>query len=237
MEHYEKIIDRVANLTSECILFHSAAGKDSIVLLDMLYPKFKRIVCVFMYTVKGLEQIQKYINWASVKYPNVEWLQMPLYSKASHIRTGYLGHWMNPKQKNVSLQDCIELARKKTGIDWVCLGMKQADGFNRRLMLRGYSDEGVDEEGRKFFPLSKYKNDFCFDYVAEHGLMPPLTYGGKGNASSGVAVGSLGFLLWTRENYPHDYELIKAEYPLVEALVFKYEHEQETIDDIGAQDD
>ena len=223
MEKYDIIIDEVASYTDEVILFHSAAGKDSIVLCDMLAKKFRRVVCVFMYTVKDLEQAAIYMKWASNKYPNVEWLQMPIYSKASHIRTGFMGHWMNPKQKDVSLQDCIELARRKTGIKWVCLGMKKSDGMNRRLMLGTYKNQGIYMEGFKFFPLSEYKNQFCINYLLEKNLMMPLTYGGKGNPSSGMAVGSPAFLLWTKKNYPQDYEKIRNEYPLVDAFVFKYE--------------
>lgn len=50
-------IDLVRQNTDGVLLFLSL-GKDSLVLLDMIYPKFERIVCVFMYFVKGLEHIE-----------------------------------------------------------------------------------------------------------------------------------------------------------------------------------
>ena len=49
-------IDSIRQKSDACLLFCSL-GKDSLVLLDMLYPKFERIVCVFMYFVKDLEHI------------------------------------------------------------------------------------------------------------------------------------------------------------------------------------
>lgn len=61
------------------ILFHSGAGKDSICLLNMMAPYFKEIVCVFMYTVKDLEHLNRYINWAENKYPNCRFIQTPHY--------------------------------------------------------------------------------------------------------------------------------------------------------------
>jgi DNA-binding transcriptional LysR family regulator len=66
------ITDEIAKRTDEVILFHSASGKDSIALLDICAPRFKRVVCVFMYVVKNMEHINRYINYARKKYPNVE---------------------------------------------------------------------------------------------------------------------------------------------------------------------
>ena len=56
------IADEIAKRgVEEVILFHSASGKDSIALLDILAPRFKRVVCVFMYIVKDMEHISRYI--------------------------------------------------------------------------------------------------------------------------------------------------------------------------------
>ena len=38
------ITDEIAKRTDEVILFHSASGKDSIALLDICAPRFKRVV-------------------------------------------------------------------------------------------------------------------------------------------------------------------------------------------------
>ena len=64
-----KSIAAVRQKSGSCILFFSL-GKDSLVLLDMLYPRFDRIVCVFMYFVEGLEHIERWAGWAKAKYPN-----------------------------------------------------------------------------------------------------------------------------------------------------------------------
>ena len=42
------------------VLFCSL-GKDSLVCLDLMYPRFSRIVCVFMYFVKDLDHIDRWI--------------------------------------------------------------------------------------------------------------------------------------------------------------------------------
>ena len=71
LERAKQVIDEVAKQTDEIILFHSLSGKDSITLLDLVYPKFKRVVCVFMYIVKGLDHIDEYYRYAMMKYPKV----------------------------------------------------------------------------------------------------------------------------------------------------------------------
>ncbi|SDE24848.1 sulfate adenylyltransferase subunit 2 [Riemerella columbipharyngis] len=52
-------IKALSEKTDRVLLFHSANGKDSIALLEMLSPHFKEIKCVYM--VKNLNHINKYI--------------------------------------------------------------------------------------------------------------------------------------------------------------------------------
>ena len=53
VEQANRYIDLIRVKSNEALLFLSL-GKDSLVLLDLIYPKFDRIVCVFMYFVKDL---------------------------------------------------------------------------------------------------------------------------------------------------------------------------------------
>ena len=48
VEQANRYIDLIRVKSNEALLFLSL-GKDSLVLLDLIYPKFDRIVCVFMY--------------------------------------------------------------------------------------------------------------------------------------------------------------------------------------------
>lgn len=64
LKRAREIIDDVSKETDSILLFHSLSGKDSIVLLDLCYKKFKRVVVVFMYIVKDLEHIMRYYNYA-----------------------------------------------------------------------------------------------------------------------------------------------------------------------------
>lgn len=227
LERAKEIIEIVAKETDSIILMHSLSGKDSITLLDLVYPHFKRVVCVYMYVVKDLEHIHPYYAYAKTKYPNIEFIQIPHYGVYSYIKYGYFGHKKNPKQKLWTLSQMIDVIRKRTGIEWACLGFKQSDSLNRRLMLRSYKDgkEGICWQGKKFYPLSTYKNRDVRDYINRNNLKSPETYGDTSSQSCGCAVGDYSYLKYLQTHYPEDLKKIYAEYPATVTIIRNYESE------------
>ena len=123
-------IDLVRQNTDEVMLFLSL-GKDSLVLLDMIYPKFDRIVCVFMYFVKGLKHIERWIGWVKAKYPKIDFIQVPHWN-LTYILRGGMYCVPNPKVKLLKLADIVKAMQLRYGIYYTFLGMKKADGMNRR---------------------------------------------------------------------------------------------------------
>jgi len=71
LDEIYKTIDSIRHKSDACLLFLSF-GKDGLVLLDLSYPKFDRIVCIFMYFVPGLEHIERWVKWTKAKYPRIE---------------------------------------------------------------------------------------------------------------------------------------------------------------------
>lgn len=218
-------IKKVASETDRAILFHSASGKDSIALLDLMHPHFKEIVCVFMYTVKDMEHIGRYIGWATRKYDNARFVQIPHYSVYSYIKVGFLGCDKNPKQRKYTLEQLTDEVRKRTGVTWAFYGFKQSDSLNRRLMLRGYEEEAINRKTEKCYPLSRYKNPDILRYIEDNNLMRPESYGGE-HQSAGCDISDLHYLLYLRENFPKDLQRLFAAYPLAERILF--EHDKKT---------
>ena len=220
------IADEIASRgVEEVILFHSASGKDSIALLDILAPRFRRVVCVFMYIVKDMEHISRYINYAKRKYPSCEFVQVPHFAVFSYVKYGYLGHPKNPKQRLYSMADLTDMVRKKYGIEWAFYGFKQSDSLNRRCMLRTYYMEAICEKSKKCYPLSHYKNGDILEYIDRNGLIRPEKYGPKGQ-SSGQNLSDVDYLLYIRNNYPHDLRKLYDEYPGCERILFEYDYKQ-----------
>ena len=196
------------------MLFHSASGKDSIALLDLMHPYFKEIVCVYMYVVKGLSHINRYLNYAAKKYPNARFVQTPHFAVYSDIKVGYMGHVRNKNQKLYDMAQITDMVRDKYNVDWAFFGFKQSDSMNRRLMLRTYKDNAINEAQKKCYPLSSYKNADVLRYIESHNLIKPECYG-EGQ-SSGTSISDLNYLLWLRSNFPADLRKVIAESPRVE---------------------
>ena len=214
-------IDSIRQKSDACLLFCSL-GKDSLVLLDMLYPKFERIVCVFMYFMPHLEHINRWIGWVKAKYPKIEFVQVPHWN-LTYILRGGLYCVPNPKVKLLKLADVVKAMQLKYGIRYAFLGMKKADGMNRRLMLNGYEVNNYENNGL-VYPLADYTQKDILAYMKQHGLPEPVRYSLK--ASNGVGF-NLDCLLWLEKNYPQDLQKIYKTFPMCERVLWEYHNKQD----------
>jgi sulfate adenylyltransferase subunit 2 len=212
------VIENIAKQKDECILFCSL-GKDSLVVLDLIYPHFKRIVCVFMYFVKDLEHVDMYIRYIKARYPKIEFVQVPHWN-LTYIYRGGMYCVPNPEVKLLKLADVVNTLRIKYDIDYCFLGMKKADGMNRRLMLNGYVENSYENKGL-VYPLAEWTQKDVLSYMKMHRLPEPVRYGK--NASNGVGF-NLDCFLWLRENYPQDLEKIYEAFPLSRRILYEYDY-------------
>ena len=228
LKRAREIIDDISKETDSILLFHSLSGKDSIVLLDLCYKKFKRVIVVFMYLVKDLEHIMRYYNYAKAKYPNIEFVQVPHYALFNYIKTGYMGIKQNTKQRQWTLSDITDKLREKIGVEWACYGFKQSDSLNRRLMLRSYTDgkEAINWKTKKFYPLSTYKNKEIMDFILDHRLKNPEVCG-TNKQSSGVDIEDVEYQKYLKELFPEDLEKIYKVFPMARIVMLKANNKEE----------
>lgn len=209
-------IDFVRQQTNEICIFLSL-GKDSLVTLDMCYGKFDRIVCVFMYWVKGLGHIQRWINWVKARYPRIEFYEIPHWNLSYLLRSG-LYCAPQPKVKLIKLADVFKAVRKNYNVEWVFLGMKIADGMNRNLMLKRFANQHYTNN-QQAYPLALMNQREVLAYCKQHNIPEPIRYGGK--ASSGLGF-STECLLWMYNNYPQDLELVYNCFPYARRVLFEH---------------
>ena len=206
---------------SDSVMLVCSLGKDSLVLLDLIYPKFERIVCVFMYFVKDLEHIDRWINWVKAKYPKIEFIQIPHWN-LTYILRGGLYCVPQPKVKLIKLADVLKAVRLKYGIYYAFFGMKKADGMNRRLMLKGYEANEYENNGL-CYPLADWNQKDILSYMKQHNLPEPVRYSLK--ASSGVGF-NIDCMLWLEKNYPQDLERIYKVFPMAERILWEHNQKQ-----------
>lgn len=220
MESATKTIAAVRRNSDGCIVFCSL-GKDSLVTLDLVYGKFQKIVCVFMYFVPGLEHIERWVNWCKSRYPNVEFMQVPHWN-LSYILRGGLYCVPEPKVQLIKLADVIKAVRMKTGIDYVLLGMKKADSMNRRLMLKRLeSDDYILNQ--QAYPLADWTQKDVLAYMRQNAIPEPVRYSLKASSGTGF---NLDCFLWLRENFPQDLQKIYKTFPLSERILWEYDQKQ-----------
>lgn len=221
LEGTYKSIDAIRAKSDSAVLFLSL-GKDSLVLLDLIYPRFKKVVCVFMYFVKDLEHINRWIGWVKAKYPAIEFVQVPHWNLTYILRSG-LYCVPNPKVKLLKLADVVKAMQLRYGIQYAFLGMKKADGMNRRLMLNGYQANDYENNGL-VYPLAEWNQRDILAYMKQNGLPEPIRYSLK--ASSGVGF-NLDCFLWLEKNFPQDLEKIYRCFPMAERILWEHHNKND----------
>lgn len=216
----QRTITTVSEQTDSCILFCSL-GKDSLVCLDLIYPRFKRIICVFMYFIRGLEHIERWIKWLKARYPKVEFIEVPHWNLTYILKIG-LYSVPQPNLRLLKLKDVVYAIRLKYGIYHVFLGMKKADGMNRRLMLKGYEKQNYINNGM-CYPLAEWTQKDVLAYMRMKRLPQPVLYDNK--ASNGIGF-NLDCFKWMEEHYPQDLKRIYQVFPMSERILFEYYNEQ-----------
>lgn len=216
IDQSNKVIDLVRAKSNGVLLFNSL-GKDSLVTLDLIYPKFERIVCVFMYFVPGLEHIERYINWCKIKYPRIEFVQVPHWNLTRILKCG-IYCVPNPEIRILSLRDINESLQLRYGINDSFYGMKKADSLNRRLMLDTY--ENYIHNGN-CYPLADWTQKEILSYMKLRKLPHPVRYSKK--ASGGVGF-DLNCYLWMRKYFPRDLEKVLKVFPMSEKILFDYDN-------------
>lgn len=213
----QQVIGKVRLETNRALLFYSC-GKDSIVLLDLLSKEFDEVVCVFMYFVKGLAHIERYIIFSERRYKNVRFIQIPHWNLT---KIHSVGMYCAPmKVRQLSFSEVVKAQKIATGIQWAFIGNKQADNMSRRLMLRTYEDEAICRESRNVYPLSHWRDGDVLKYIQKNKLLKPIQYAKK--RSNGVGFNEECYV-WLREHYPNDLKKILSVYPLSEKILFDYE--------------
>lgn len=220
-----EILREIRKETDEIILFHSLSGKDSIYLLDMCSQVFKKVHCVHMYVIEGLEHMEKYLKYFQKAYTNTVWYQTEHFAVTSFKKYGEYGYPETPKLKLESLASIMKKYRKIIGLDWIVLGSKQADGLARRLQLKTYEHQAIDRKNHKVFPLSRLTNKDILNYIKINQCIPPMNFGDKKARSSSTDITSPLYLSWLKRNSPNDLQKIFKVFPETELILFLYESE------------
>ena len=216
-----RVIDRIREQTDTVLLYYSGGGKDSIALLDMVAPRFNKVVCVFEYIVKGMRHIQPYLDWVQ-RYKNTELMQVEHPTRLLALHQGFFCD-PRPDVKEMKFGELEEYVRKTTGIKYAFSGMKGVDGFMKRMRLKMFAKNDWITDKGMVYPLAIWKNSEVLRYISQRNLIKPFTYGKT--TEKQVSQGFLmepNCMLHLIKYYPDDYKLVLQDFPYAETLMYEF---------------
>lgn len=200
----------MASMDVEAIVLLSL-GSDSVATLDLVATRFKkRLVMYHWYIYKGLSFREKLLRYYESRY-DIPIIQLP------HHESFMLYKLKGPR---LHLATQYALMRRNTGMEWIVSGVKKSDSIQRRGMLL-HLPNGIDSHNKKMYPITEWKRSEVYAYNKQQKLpVSPEYNDGWHDLNFFKGRG----LLWLYDNYPEDYERIRAEYPDIEGELVRAQY-------------
>ena len=199
----------IAELGDTPIIVAFSTGRDSCVMLDLLFKYYKgEKHVVFFYFVPNLFFKEKLLKFYEKKY-QIQILRRPSWDALS---------LMNGRK--VTQGECFSSIRRELGVSYIALGLRKSESFFRRGILKE-AKNGIDEKTSYLYPLADWNAPHIMSYVRANKLLLPREYS-LGYHHDLAAPGGEG-LIYIKQQYPEDYAKIISCFPSLEALAKKEE--------------
>ena len=201
---------------TDSVIVGFSCGKESIVVLDLCFRYFKRVVPYFMYNCPGLSFQERALKWYEKKY-QTEIIRLPHPDVCEYFHYGSFRPG-DPSFPIMSFNDVADYMRHITGIDWIACGERMDDSLFRRGMI--HASGTIDENRGRFYPVAMWKKREIYDYIKYHKL-----YRDEWSRKMGYSFSNLDgrVLKQMKDHFPDDYLKILKLYPFAAAGVKRYE--------------
>ena len=195
---------------SVCVGF--SGGKDSLVCIDLCCKVFKNVYPFFMYFIPGLDCCEAYLEYARKRW-NVEIKQYPHWLLARVIKNGI---YCNPTRKmadampDFTTHDIYKIAMHETGVRHLVTGAKDSDSMWRRRYF------SITKMPELLFPIKPWNKFDVISYLKLNDIPVPASTA----SASGVDM-SRESLMFMHDNWPTDFERIRAFFPFIDALIYR----------------
>lgn len=221
MNEIQTTIEELKKLGSnhESIVVFYSGGKDSLCIVDLCTKFFKKVICVFMYFVPGLNVIEKQLQYARDRW-NVKILQYPHWILIQALKTGAYcnSHISFNKFPDLKLRDIYNIVKSDTGINLIATGAKEADGTWRKYNLHctdGYNDI--------IYPIKKWNKFDVLYYLRKNDIPLPDSNERDGRGNTGIDL-SASSVLWLHDKYHSDYLKLLEYFPFAECIIKRREY-------------
>lgn len=208
---------KTARRITDSVLVGFSGGKDSAVTLDVCFRYFAHVQPYFMYLVPDLEFQERTLRHYEARY-HTEILRVPHFMLSDFLR---YGSFRMPDMfvPSVKTADLYEHLRNETGIYWIAAGERIADSTVRRAMIK--HSGSIDKKRGRIYPLAYWNKAQVLSYLKLRRLPLSLENQALGFSFRGLDGAQMKAI---KENFPADFEKIKAAFPLIEASIVHEEY-------------
>jgi 3'-phosphoadenosine 5'-phosphosulfate sulfotransferase (PAPS reductase)/FAD synthetase len=190
-----------------------SGGKDSLCVLDIAVKTFKKVVPVFWFTVPGISFCEAAMKYAEDRY-GLKPIQIPDWRKMNAIK---LGLWCDEftDLPELDLKRACAFTMEVAGCDILAMGMKEADGTQRRQFFGNIRDSSDKVWTRLILPIRRWTIKEVRGYLAANNIPLPET---SGRTTSGVGTDH-DSICWLHDNHPDDFKKFCRWFPYAQAVI------------------
>lgn len=198
------------------VLVGFSGGKDSLVILDLACRFFKQVVPFYMELVPGLEFDNRRLAIAKERY-GLDVIRFPHFIFWEYLKNGIYCDFIEAFENlpEIKAWDYYRWVIHETNCSLMLDGMKKSDGTFRR---RKFANESAEEKRMRYRPIKSWLKWEVLNYLKAQNIPLPKQESSTAAGNAGVSL-QVQEVLWMHDNYPADYEKIKAAFPYVDAIV------------------
>jgi len=180
-------------------------GKDSMVVLDLCKPAFKRVEAFTMVYAFGMDRFKRKAEFVRNRW-GVELKEVEHFGVVDHLNRGY---WCLPKATPGPrrMREAYEQQKQEYGIPLIATGSRMSESLGRRQCIERGTWPG-------WHPIAQWKKADVLRYMEVNSIPLP----DKSADMQGVSL-HRDCILDMYDNSRGDYELLRKRFPLVEALI------------------
>ena len=140
-------------------------GKDSMTVLDLCLPYFKRVEAFIWVYAFGMERTRQRQEFVKARW-GVDLKEVEHYGATAHRHDGYYCFAQDVGDAPIKIGPAIELQRKEYGIPLVATGTRAYEHFSRRVMIQRGTWPG-------WHPIAQWRRSDVLSYMQHNNIPLP----------------------------------------------------------------
>lgn len=200
---------RIVRSETDAIGVALSFGKDSLVTLDLCSKIFARMEAFYLYRVKDLQIVAGWARQVEKRY-GISVMMLPHFDLIRLYKNAVLQpHWNGLERiPAVKMRDIENYFRAKANIEWLALGWRRNDSFNRAIIMKHTG--GIDFKAKRVFPLRSWRRAQVYNYLDAEGIERPDGLGRKEQGGLDFHPAALRTL---KETSPEDWRKWLIDFP------------------------